>query len=225
MEFLGYIWDFLFGFFIQSYHYFATWFQNAEECGFVISKSYLIEITVVMIVLCGSVMAAMTVAELKIRNRLVHGLLGLILPVIYPILIFFIIPPLNKKRTDDDEDLDHKKMAKKESPKPELKTVDKETASDSETVPDSDLLDQNYFTRISKDEMGNLCGPFMIELDDDQVLEIECIIEPLQPAVAVQIGQGEKARKIRLPYAKIRKCVTKEQWLASSEVPETDEIE
>ena len=225
MEFLGYIWDFLFGFFIQSYHYFVTWFQNAEKCGFVISKSYLIEITFVMIVLCGSVMATMTIAELKFRNRIAHGIVGFILPVIYPVLFFFIIPPLKKKTADDDEDMNYKKIAKKEVPKSELKTFNKKKASVTEAIPESDVLDQNYFTRIAKDEMGNLRGPFMVELDDDQILEVECIIEALQPAVAVQIGQGEKAKKIRLPYARIKKCITKEQWLAESEVPDIDDIE
>ena len=221
MELIGLIWDTLFGFFIQTHHYFATWLQNAADNGFVISKGSLIGTIVWCVIFCGSAMAAMTIAEIKFRNRIGHGALGLICPIIYPVVLYFVIPSAVKKEID--EDAFEKELLGDVIPDSDLKSIAKaDKKGGLNIIPDADLLDQQYFTRTAKDEMGKLRGPFILELDDDQILEIECIVEALPPAVAVQIGDGEKAKTIRLPYAKIKKCMLKSQWLSDAEAPDEE---
>ncbi len=221
MELIGLIWDSLFGFFIQTHHYFVTWFQNAADNGFVISKGSLIGVIVWSVIFCGSAMAAMTIAEIKFRNRIGHGALGFVCPIIYPAILFFVIPSAVRKEVDDDAFT--KELLGDAVPDSDLKAFSKAGKDDPELLPESDALDQQYFTRTAKDEMGNPRGPFILELDDDQILEIECIVEALPPAVAVQIGNGEKVRTIRLPYAKIKKCMLKSLWLAEAEAPDDEE--
>jgi len=226
MEVFSLIWDFLFGTFIRINHYLETWYQNAAESGFVISKGSLITTTFWVILLCGSAMTAMTIAEIKFRNRLLHGALGFICPVIYPVLLYFVIPSGVAKKADKDKDEKSRKIAFEDAvPDSDLKAFSKTPEDDANAIPTGDVLDQAYFTRIAKDETGNLRGPFILELDDDQILEIECIVDALAPAVAVQIGQNDNARTIRLPYNKIKSCMTKANWLAEADVPEDDEHE
>ena len=174
MELIGLIWDTLFGFFIQTHHYFATWLQNAADNGFVISKGSLIGTVAWCLILCGSAMAAMTIAEIKFRNRIGHGVLGLICPVIYPVVLYFVIPSAVKKEID--EDAFEKELLGDTIPDSDLKAFSKTKKSDADVIPDSDALDQQYFTRTAKDEMGKPRGPFILELDDDQILEIECML-------------------------------------------------
>ena len=215
MEVFNLIWDFLFGTFIRIHHYLTTWYTNATDCGFVISKTSLITWSFLVIVLCGSAMAAATFAEIKFRNRLLHGILGFCLPVAYPVLLFLVIPKgvdTGKKEQKEES----RKISTDALPKTNLKTFEKEEKPE-DLIAGAEVMDQAFFTRISKDEHGNLLGPFIIELDDGQILEIEYIIEAFQPAVAVQIGKDEDARRIRLPYSKIKGCQTKEQWLAEAQ--------
>ena len=225
MDFFSLIRDFLFGFFIRTHHYLVTWYQNASDAGFVMSKGSLMVTVFCVIIVCASAMTAMTFAEMKFRNRMLHGVLGLICPVIYPVVLYFAIPSASKKKAA--EDAEEKKVAalKDALPSSDLKAFAKASLDDAEVIPEAEVLDQAYFTRISKDELGNLRGPFILELDDDQILEVACIVEALPPAVAVQIGEGEKSRKVRLPYAKITSCMTKAQWLAETEESEEDDDE
>ncbi len=223
IELIGLIRDTLFGFFIQTHHYCVTWLQNATDSGFVISKGSLIVTIVWCVIFCGSAMAAMTIAEMKSRNRIGHGALGFICPIIYPVVLFFLIPSVVQNK---EEEIIEKELLDDAVPDSDLKAFRKAKKKNSDVASDIDVLDQKYFTRTAKDELGNPRGPFILELDDDQILEIECIVEALPPAVAVQVGDGDKARTIRLPYAKIKKCMLRSQWLADAEAPdEMDEEE
>jgi len=227
MEVFTIIWDLLFGTFIRIHNFVETWIQNAHEFGFTISKGSLIATTFWMVLLCASAMTAMTIAEVKFRNRLLHGALGFICPVIYPILLHFIIPAGAGAKDDDKYDEEQKTQKTAPGnviPESDLKAFSK-NSEDDEVIPAGDVMDQAYFTRIAKDETGQLRGPFILELDDDQILEIECIVEALPPTVAVKIGHDENARTIRLPYSKIKNCMTKGDWLAEADMPEDEEHE
>jgi len=219
MEVFSLIWDFLFGTFIRIYHYLTTWYAHASEAGFEISKGSLIWYGFWAVLMCSSSMVAMTIAEVKFRSRLAHGILGFICPVISPVVLHFVMPTLAKQEEKQEDEEQHE-AAKTAVPESGLKTYRK--ADGTEVIPDVDVMDQEYFSRISKDEAGNLRGPFILELDDGQILEIEHVLEALAPAVAVQMGSGDEARKIRLPYTKIMGCRTKEQWLVDMESDEDD---
>jgi len=224
MEVFTIIWDVLFGTFIRINNYLETWSHNATEFGFVISKGSLIMTTFWMVVLCASAMVAMTIAEVKFRNRFLHGALGFVCPVIYPFVLYFVIPSCAKKPEVSYEEEKRQQAALEDViPDSDLKAFSKN--SEESVIPIGDEMDQAYFTRIAKDETGKLRGPFILELDDDQILEIECIIEALSPAVAVQIGHDDHARTIRLPYNKIKTCMTKADWLTEADMPEDEEHE
>lgn len=218
MEVFGFIWDFLFGTIIRSYHYITSWYANATEYGFVISTGAVIQAFLWGIVFCGSAFTAMTFAELKNRNRYMHFGLGFICPVVYPALLYFLLPTIGvaKKKKEDEQEGSEDEPLKNALPKSDIRAFNK-MDDGMENLPLPEELDKHYFSAIAKDEHGNMRGPFILELNDGQILEIQAIVEALDPAVAVQIGTDEDARKIRLPYPKIKGCKTKEQWLADAE--------
>ncbi len=220
MEVFNLIWDFLFGTFIRIINYMESWFANATEAGFNPSAGTMITISIFILIFCGSGMTAMTFAEIKNRNRWLHGILGLMVPIVYPVILYFAIPKAGVEKKSEEEE-------KPETAEPDvipdsdLKAYTGGQGDGTGIHPSSGQYDQNYFSKISKDEKGNFQGPFILELDDNQILEIECIVEALTPAVAVQIGQGDEGRTIRLPYNRIKGCKTKRRWLAEAEEADT----
>lgn len=217
MDAFYFIWDFFFGTLIRTYNYFVTWFENATEHGFRISQSAIITQSLISLLFCGSAFTAMTFAELKNRNRWVHFAIGLLVPVIYPAVLYFAIPKIGAKE-EDEEDEEEEEHEKATLPDSEFRSYSKGKGGSAEVLSDDAIMDQNYFNKISKDEEGNLLGPFVLELSaDGQILEVEHIVEALPNAVSVQLGHGAGGKKIRLPYDKIKDCKTKAHWLEESQ--------
>ena len=216
MDFLKVIADMFFGFFIAAEYYFSTWYKNTASHGVDFSLSTMLPPFFIAVIFCGSIMASMTIAEMKVRNRLPHALLGAVIPVIYPVLIYFTLPKASENSVEQEEE-----TAKPvhDVPSTTLKSFRKvETTDEIPPPPDEPVgLNQAYFTSIAKDEHGDYRGPFMLELTDGQLVEIACIMDTFDAAVAVRIGEDNDAKTIRLPYPKIASCKTKEQWLAESE--------
>lgn len=222
MEVFSLVWDFLFGTFIRMNNYLESWYENAAEAGFTVSKGSMATTLIWVLLLCGSAMTAMTFAELKNRNRWLHAALGFFLPVIYPVILFFGISKLG---VDGKKEEEEQALIEDDVPDSDLKAYADGHGDQTGTLPASGKMDQNFFAGISTDENGNPCGPFVIELDDGQMLEIECITEALPQAVAIQIGEGDTGKTIRLPYDRIKDCKSRERWLDESEAQAELEME
>jgi len=159
----------------------------------------------------------MTFAEMKNRNRWGHFALGIIFPIVYPVVMYFVFSKVGASKKEEEEEEKTESADPDQIPDSDLKSYADGQGDETGAFPASGLLNQDYFSKISKDETGNFRGPFILELDDGQILEIECIVEALVPAVAVQIGKEAESRTIRLPYMKIQSCKTKRRWLEEAE--------
>ena len=218
MDAFRFIWDFLFGTIIRSYNFFDSWFQNASEHGFKMSTGSMIISSFISLIFCGSALTAMTFAELKNRNRWLHCAIGFFVPIVYPAILYFVIPKIGESHSEEEEEEEEEVHEKSEEvPESDLKAYADGKGDGTGIMPAHGILNQDYFSKRGKDERGNFIGPFILELEDGQILEIEYIVEAFPQAVAVQLGQGDEGRTIRLPYSKIKDCKTKRRWLEEAE--------
>ena len=224
MDVLKLIVNFLFGTLISLGHYFATWWTNALDAGFEISPFTLATIIVSIALWLGSGFAAMTFAEMKLRNRGLHFVGGIILPFIYPLLFFYLAPKVGDDKTDEEDEF---------SSVSDGEAVDEEkaeTASPDEpsTIPESEFnkidqpddlvsggfpepaiplqMGQDFFAKIARLEDGTPAGPFTLYLVDGTELPILSIVEAMPKVLSVEITVEDEVRKIRLPYERINDC-------------------
>ena len=218
MGIFQFLWNFFFGSFEWIFSFINEWSSQAEAAGFSPTTGGIIGISILMIIPVGSGLTAMTIAEIKQRERFLHLFLGMLLPIAYPILLYFVLPEfkiLSQEEKKIDEIIEHM-HAEESVPDSELRSVAKaDKKGIALEVEQGIVLDQRYFSRISTDESGNPTGPFMLELDDGRILEIESISGALSYALAVEINQegGAPSKTIRLPYEKINACHLKDEWL------------
>jgi len=222
MDIFQFLWNFFFGSFEWVLDFIKEWYSQATDAGFSPNEATIICITIFLIVVIGSGLTAITVAELRNRKRSPHFILGILFPVAYPVLLYFILPEF-KILSKEEKELEKMvaSMPDEEGmlPESELKSVAKaDIEGGAVEIEIGVVLDQQYFGRVSRDESGNPNGPFMIEMKDGRILEIKRISGALQDVVAVEIGQESgESKTIRLPYKNITSCRLKEEWLSESE--------
>ena len=151
-----------------------------------------------------------SIGETRLRRPWVHFLIGLFLPVIYPIIALFKLPTYTgfshlEKRKDD--------YTKGEGPPPvEIAPAILDNAPPALVSPDMlekshVAFDQNYFKKIAIDTAGNYRGPFLLTISDEK-LKAERIIDPLPHVLLVEfISADGKLQNIRIPYKNIQACV------------------
>lgn len=222
MGIFQFLWNFFFGSFQWVIDFIQEWYSQATEAGFNPSQGTMIGITIFLIIVIGSGLTAMTVAEIKNRQRFLHFFLGILFPVAYPILLFFVLPEF-KITSKEEKELEKmiSNMSDEDNllPQSELKSVAKADAKGVALAMDHGvIMNQQYFGRICTDELGNPTGPFILEMNDGRILEAKHIAGALQSVLAVEISleTGEN-KTIRLPYQNIRACKLKEEWLNEAE--------
>ena len=217
-----FLWNFFFGSFEWLIDFIKEWLLQASESGFTPSIGSLIMLTIVFLLVVGSGMAAMTIAETKNRYRPLHAMLGMLLPIVYPALLFFVLPEFkikSKGEKDAEALVESMGAAASEAPKSELRAVQKADKKGVDSnldraIVESEILDQQYFARIATDENGNPTGPYMLELDDDRILSINKISAALDQVLSVEMGKGDEEKKtIRLPYSKIKSCQLESEYM------------
>ena len=221
----------LFGSFIWVVRFIEKWYEQTAQVGFHQSNFLIFLFIIFAILIVGSSMFAMTVAEIKNRNRLVNGLIGAFLPVVYPILMYFVMPKYKMSNKADEE----KKKIKAKTleplppqeviPKSNMKSIQKadKKGIDPSAIEMEEVQEYNetYFSHIMKDESGNYMGPFIFELQDGKILEVQRIAGVMPNATSIVLGTSEEdARTIRLPYDKIQACHLKSDWIEGEEFEE-----
>ena len=214
MDVVKFILDVFLGSAIRTFRYFATWWDHATSAGFDPSVGSMIFITIVVALFLGSGFVAMTIAELNLRSRPLHFILGVLAPVAYPIFIHTSMSKPKQASTREEEEPQATAMADEEEvPDSALKTFKKAKDEDYDGIYKGPF-EQRFFEYISRDEQGHQKGPFILELaDDGRILEISAISAAFSNAVALVTGDENNSRTIRLPYDKIKSFCTKKAWL------------
>ena len=127
-----------------------------------------------------------SIAEKKVRGTLPHLVLGLCIPVVYPLLIFIALPAKKKKKVVE-----------------EPKVLEEE--EDDLDLPFQDL-NADYFKQIYLDANGDFTGPFIIDTEDS-VIKAEAIIEVQNDFIVVEtLNKDDAKQRLRVPYGKMTSC-------------------
>ncbi|GEM_PF-5261703 len=196
---------------------------GAYEAGLTPEWGSIIAVSILIFIYMGSPFAAATIAEITGKNRLVHFMLGLVLPWVYPIFMFIKLtkePAKDlKEKPDQGEPVseDDNKALDGELPESHLRYEYEESSEMSDTSPElAPVMNQQYFARIASDESGNPLGPYILELNDGRVVEVSKISNTLPDVVILEVVEGGRSNTIRFPYSKIKTC--REERFAESEV-------
>ncbi len=175
---------------------------------------FMVVLALVGAVILGSGFYAAALAEEKEHNRLVHFLLGLLLPWVYPIAIYGPVRGAAKKKKKSSAP---KREEPQESPPGVVEYAETEsrrlrhmtrdelvdTISRSQSVEDIEFT-QRTFTTLAAAKFGESAGPYYFKLVDGNVIKVRAIAEIQPTFLVVEIESGEgKARTLRLLYAKI----------------------
>ena len=152
---------------------------------------------------------ASTIAELRHQNPLVHLFLGLVIPYLYPVAIFFVLPVKRGKREKAEAEAAQKAEG---APPPAQKLPLSSKAGEDEL----DLLEQESempawnrprLKEMATDIEGNPRGPFLFLMKDGHEQRAERIIDALEISVVIEIiDHKDESQRLRLPYAEIEDC-------------------
>ena len=125
-----------------------------------------------------------SIAEKKARGTLPHLVLGLCIPVVYPLLILVILPARKRKNKVVEEP---------------------NKVEDDLDLPFQDL-NADYFKQIYLDANGEFTGPFIIDVEDS-VIKAEAIIEVQNDFIVVEtLNKDDAKQRLRVPYGKMISC-------------------
>lgn len=165
--------------------------------------------SVVVLIVLGSAAMASSVAESRLRGRDFHFILGFLIPVVYPALIFCVLPKRKYSRKQEEE---RKEEHQREGPPPvegpKLAAVDAEEDEDSplDEMGASRKYNQAYFKNLLFDDSGNSRGPFLLLVDGVE-LRAERILDVMPQMVVLEtINADGKQQTIRIPYQRIGSC-------------------
>lgn len=193
----------------------------AYEAGLDPSLGSMIGLFILAALWLASACAAATVAECRLRTRLPHFIGGMLCPGVYPAAVFFMLPrgavpedPADKAREERRSAIDISKYTGAPSESERKRRLAEREAIQPDDGTDESPLDDGqpemgmiYFKSIAVDKDGNHRGPFIIELEGGQFLEVAKIINPKPDILICELpSEGGKGRTIRIPYAKVVDC-------------------
>lgn len=158
----------------------------------------LAAVVVVMASACWSA----SIAAARRHNVALHFLLGLILPVIYPVIILFAMNIPGKW------DLSSQKQeeTKQEEPEEEADTLKPDESGNIPYEPT-----QAYFTKISRTDDGQPAGPWDVVFNGNKIVVTQ-IIEALPECINVAFYDAqrpEEQRTMRIPFTRIESWTPK----------------
>ena len=138
-----------------------------------------------------------SIAEKKLRGRILHTILGGIGIIVYPLLIMFMLPSKSRQM-----------------PKT---TINMEEEKDDLPLDD---LNEAYFKSIYIDKEGNHTGPYVIDMEGE-IIQANLVSEVQADYIVVEVENNHgKLQRIRVPYSKITSCTQVDDPVMSGQVPE-----
>ena len=178
-------------------------------------KGHRVELLVyssILIVFLWSASFSASIAEFRLRSPWFHFTVGLLIPVIYPIIILFKLPVYTPSVVVNavEEDVETKSPVDRPPPieAASLANVDG-------NAPPAGLIDENavetpeacydkqFFKQIAVDIEGNTKGPFMFVVKGNE-FKVEKIIDSMEDAIVVEFMSSDNVlQKLRIPYQNI----------------------
>jgi len=179
----------------------------ADDANLGFTAILLIVVTVALMSGCW----ASSIAETRLHSPKFHFFIGLLLPLVYPLVILFAMPadlPGTALASEEpkpwEDEPAPQKAAAGASPAEGGAPGTPESAED-----DEDEFNPGYFRRIARDADGNFVGSWKITTDA-QTFIADRILESLPNVVVIEtssLGRQNKPQRLRIPYSKIVSCV------------------
>ena len=160
----------------------------------------------------GSGSFAGSVAEARNRNRLLHLLAGCLVPVIYPVAVFYLMTYREKQVKERRVKEEHEQYERTDgAPPPDAPPLVDEAMAPPEVT--AELLgkanvgyDQAFFKQMTYDEKGNYRGPFLFVVNDEE-FKVERIVSALDNVVVIEnLSSDGKTQRLRIPYKRVQSC-------------------
>jgi len=187
----------------------STLADETSGAGISLDPRFLLGILIVLTICMVSSFWASSIAGSRRHPLLLHALIGAVAPIAYPATIMFTLD-LHGAKEREQAKLDEEATAKAEEAERERldevmgrsPTPDEDAGAEAE----SETFDEEYFKRISRNETGQLTGPWLIRYNGQSACALN-IAECLDEVVVVEIetASGDRQR-IRIRYALIEGC-------------------
>jgi len=186
----------------------ARFAQATGEAHIAADPLLLVLIAIVLTIWLGSACWAGSIAEMRRHAPKLHFFIGLVLPLLYPLVILFALDVKGAKARDRERQREKEQAAAAAAPvqpaavdSPDIDLPIEQAEAKEETT-----LDEHYFTDIALDDQGNPTGPWRITYGDTEIVA-QRIVDALPHAVVIEtLAADGKAHKIRIPYSKISGC-------------------
>ncbi len=169
----------------------------------------LISVITVMCVWLWSGFYSASIAEMRNRNMFIHFILGLALPVAYPLIMLFSMPVY----VQTGKKVEKKEKYVRAEGAPPVETVMPVLGNAPPVMIDTQMMDNpdaaydhGYFKQIALDAAGNHRGPFTISVKGEN-MKVDKILECHPDFVMVGFTSSDgHAQKMRIPYKYIQGC-------------------
>lgn len=184
--------------------------EQTQAAGITIDPLLIAALLVVLTLWLGSGCWASSIASSRRHSALLHFVLGLILPLAYPLVIVFVMDIKGARaRERQQRDAEAVDAAKDDERRRVAEMVGREGVDGTaglEAEAEPQVFDKAYFESIARDDQGNPAGPWRVVFGDNEVTVLR-ILEPLPEVVSVEIaGRDGAPAKFRIPYARITAC-------------------
>lgn len=155
----------------------------------------------VVLFLLGSACWSASIAASRRHNAVIHFILGLIFPWVYPIIILFAMDIKGAKQLR--EALEKQKKEAEEAEAERQKNIQLNMGKEAtEEEPESEWC-QSRFEKMARNPDGSLAGPWDVTYSGRHVHVLH-IVEAFPEVVSVEFDDGSgNTLKMRIPYAKI----------------------
>ena len=159
----------------------------SENISGILELKKIIFYNLIPIVLLFSAFWSGTLAEKYLRNRPYHFLLGILLPIAYPLFIF-------RKNVSADTKISQTKF--------KASLVQKKHDPSKENI---DKYKYNLFKNIARNDDGTQNGPFKFELMNDTVLDVTKILDVKPGRLSIEIKtESGNLKKLKIPFSSIK---------------------
>jgi len=181
--------------------------DKTVEAGVAPDPLVVIAIVVILTVWMASGAFAGTIAGMRERSIILHGFIGMLLPYIWPIVLVFALDVKGAKgRAKTRVKEEEAKLADEEEQRRMQGLTDTASDEDDDIEEERSQFNSEYFSRIARDENGEMSGPWAITFGGNEIIA-DHIVEHLDEVVVVEVRSSEEEMsRIRIPYSRITSC-------------------
>lgn len=185
----------------------GNWFVSVVELPLKISLPLILGTLIAGVILLASGAWAAHIAENKGRRPHLHFFLALILPFIYPVLIWFLLKPLEGSPLYVVQSKKTKRELVAAQREAQIAAAEKAVADQLEREEaDPTLWSRSRMERVVYNADGSAAGPFICTLSDGQMIKVRQVRD-LQDEIVVLELAGDTPDTagpvLRFPYTRI----------------------